>query len=294
MDMLYPNFLAPIDEYTNLPFRLLCQKYGAIATCVPLVNSTAIARGDKIAFVDAHQDEKDSGVQLVGSNVDDIEKAVQEIIKEKPFVKWFNLNCGCPSNKTIGCGGGSALLDRPDLICSAVSAMKRQHDNVSAKIRLNQKKEDTVKLCRMLEKVEVDFIIIHGRTAKQAYSGQCDWEQIKYLKEKLNVKIVGNGDIKTMEQGKFYVENGYCDSFMIGRAAMTNPKVFGGREIGDRLAIINEYIELYGEYVGTPSLSDVKLKAVNFITGVQNASQMRDKICRADTVEKIISIVENL
>ncbi|MFH1521159.1 MAG: tRNA-dihydrouridine synthase family protein [Candidatus Micrarchaeota archaeon] len=291
--MVWVNFLAPIDEYTNVPFRILCQKYGAEATCIPLVNSTAVARG-KFLF-DVNEDEKNLGVQLVGDDPVDIGKSTQILNKISSF-KWFNLNCGCPSLRTRESGGGSALLDRPEIIVESIKEMKKNTDKfVSVKIRLTGTAQETIELCKKIQTANVDFIIIHGRTAKQGYSGKCNWDTIKKIKEHIDVPVVGNGDINSIEDGNKLVKNKYCDSFMIGRAAMTNPLIFAGKQHCDydsKILLLQEYLELYQRYVGNPEISDLKLKAVNFISGVPNASQLRNRICRAKTTNEISSILD--
>ena len=134
--MVFKNYLAPIYDYTDLPFRLLCQKYGADALCVPLVSAAAIRHDrKKISLVDAHKDEKNLGVQLVGSETEDMGISAKTIIEELPFVSWLNINCGCPSARTRECGGGSALLSTPEKIAEIVNAMKVDIP-VSVKIRI--------------------------------------------------------------------------------------------------------------------------------------------------------------
>jgi tRNA-dihydrouridine synthase B len=295
--MVYSNFLAPIDEYTNLPFRLLCQKYGAKATCVPLVNSTAISRKpEKLDDMDAHRDEQDVGIQLVGNKPEDIDKTSKIIAEKMPYVKWLNLNCGCPSTKTRESGGGSALLDQPEVIEQAVSEMKKYHDNVSVKIRLKPSLDETVKLCKKIENAGANFLIVHGRTVKQGYSGKCNWEAIRVIKEKVGIPVAGNGDIQTVEHGKILVERGYCDSFMIGRAAMANPMVFSGRipNLDDRKEIFAEYLELSRRYLAKENLGDIRVKTVNFVNSVPNAAELRNRICRAKTIKIIMELIEGL
>jgi tRNA-dihydrouridine synthase B len=292
--MLYGSFLAPIDGYTNLPFRLLCQKYGAEAACVPLVNATAIARNaDMAGTVDAHADEKNLGVQLVGNDPDAIGLSTRAIMERFPFVSWLNLNCGCPSVRTRGSGGGSALLAHPERIVRSVLAMQKAGRPVSVKLRIKDSLEGTAAICRRLEESGVDFIIIHGRTPGQGYSGKADWELIRALRERLEVPIVGNGDITSASEGKRRVEGAYCDSFMVGRAAMGNPMLFCDRKpalLADRFAMLRDYLSIHMKYAGEPQLSDVKMKAVNFMSGSPDASLMRNKICRAKSIEEILAL----
>lgn len=101
------SFLAPIDNYTNLPFRMLCQKYGAEAGCVPLVSAYTLSREKaKITLVDTHEDERYPGVQFVGKEPLAMGEALRQISRERRF-SWVNLNCGCPSTHTVGSGGGA-------------------------------------------------------------------------------------------------------------------------------------------------------------------------------------------
>ena len=288
---MYGNFLAPIDGYTDLPFRLLCSEFGAAACCVPLVNAEAIVRGKKI--VDAHPEEDNVGVQLVGSNPETIGKACQVIIDEKPFIKWLNLNCGCPSSRTMECGGGSALLKTPKIIMESIAKMKRYGLPVSVKIRASR---NTVKLCKDMEKHGADFIIIHGRTPGQGYSGKNNWDMIKKVKESIGIPVVGNGDITMAKQGMEYVENGYCDSFMVGRAAMFNPMIFSDRTPTkqDRIGLLEHYLRLHKDYIGEPAIRDVRLKAIQFISGITGASALRDRITKAKTSDEIRENIKSI
>ena len=295
--MIYSSFLSPIDDYSNLPFRLLCQKYGAEAVCVPLINSTAIARDrSKISIVDAHPDEKNIGVQIVGNDPNAIGVACKTIAESMPFVSWLNINCGCPSVRTMNTGGGSALLQYPEKIVQSILQIKNQVGiPVSVKIRIKNNFQDTLSLCKELERAGADFLIIHGRTPQQGYSGKADWQFIKSLKERLNIPLVGNGDIISASQGRKAVVDGCCDAFMIARAAMSNPLVFENgqtKTTAEKFSILEEYIFFYKRYIGKPELRDVKLKAVQFMSCAPNAAELRNRICRATSVEEIESIKE--
>ncbi len=301
--MIYSNFLSPIDDYSNLPFRLLCQKYGAVATCVPLVNSTAIANMEqKISLVDAHPDERNIGVQLVGNDPIDMGKSAKIIVDKLPHISWLNLNCGCPSARTMNSGGGSALLHHPDKIVNSIKEIRKSIEKttdipITVKIRIKNNIIDTLAICKELEQAEVSFIIIHGRTAGAGYSGKADWELIKAIKTQSSVPIVGNGDITTAIEGQKLVENGFSDSYMLARAAMNNPGMFSNeqpKDIDERMDLLDEYISIYKNYLGEPKLKDVKLKALNFVSGSVNAASIRNMIARAKTVDEILEIKEKL
>ncbi|MFN7990869.1 MAG: tRNA-dihydrouridine synthase family protein [Candidatus Micrarchaeia archaeon] len=293
--MIYRNYLSPIDGFSNLPFRLLCQKHGADAACVPLVNSAAIIRNPKkIDYVDAHPDERNIGVQVVGNMPEELGLSVRMIDEARPFISWFNINCGCPSVRTMESGGGSAMLAHPEKIARSVAEIRKSTDKpVSVKIRIKDDLEATAGLCRMLEEAGAHSIIIHGRTAKQGYSGRADWELIKALKERLSVPVIGNGDIASAREGVELVAKGYCDSYMVGRAVMANPLFFSGKSPGnleERVRLIEDYISLHRKYLGEPEVRDLRLKAASFMNGVPGASAVRNRICRSKSVAELMDL----
>ncbi len=289
--MIHRSYLAPIDEYTDFAFRLLCQRHGAAASCVPLVNSMAIIQG-KLGIVDAKEEEKNLGLQIVGSDAGTIGKSCEIIEREKPFLAWFNLNCGCPSTRTMESGGGSAMLAYPQKIREAVVEMRKNTDKpVSVKIRIKNNLEQTIDLCKEIIKAEADFIVVHARTPKQGYGGRADWELIRSLKSEIDIPVIGNGDIESKGQGEDYVRREYCDSFMVGRAAMSNPLLFEDKKPEtdeEKLSLLREYVGVFQEFEEEPKLKHVKLKALSFATGVKNASRIRNKISRAKKIEEII------
>lgn len=293
--MEWKCFLAPIHDYSDLAFRLLCQRYGAEATCAPLVSATAIARDrTKLSLIDAHPAERNLGVQLVGDDPAAMGKAAAAISEALPFVSWLNINCGCPSARTRECGGGSALLESPGKIVDAVRAVKRAAAKngmpVSVKLRLKDGTEGTASICKLIEGAGADFVIVHGRSVAQGYSGKADWEAIKSLKGRLGIPVIGNGDLKDAGEGGRLVADGYCDGFMIGRAAMANPMVFRNSRpanAGERFALLREYAALQEGYLGRQDLLAIKMKALNFMRGLPAAASMRDRISRARAPEQV-------
>jgi len=295
--VVFRNFLAPIDDYTNLPFRMLCQKHGADSACVALVSAAAIMRNRKaILSVDVHPDERNVGVQLVGGDPEQMGRAAKLIAERCPHASWLNINAGCPSARTRECGGGSALLDTPEKIFGMVGSMRRAADlPVSVKIRIGHDAKQTIALCKGIEKEHADFIIIHGRTPAQGYSGKADWDLIKSVKESVGIPVIGNGDITSSIDGERMVNDGFCDSYMIGRAAMADPSVFCGEKanaVDDILGLLDEYLALQKRYRGDFVLPDAKAKAVNMLKGIPNASSIRNRICRARSFEEFCSAKE--
>ena len=188
------------------------------------------------------------------------------------------------------------MLKHPDKIINSVIEMKKAIDiPVSVKIRILDNVGDTIDLCKKIEDAGVDFIIIHGRTIKQRYSGKCNWETIKAVKEKIDIPIIGNGDIRYPFEGKRYVDRYYCNSYMIGRAAMSNPMLFSNKEpkdVEERFDLLEQYIEIYKEYIGTPEIADIKVNALQIIRSTNNAAEIRNRICKTKDYQGIINFKE--
>ena len=246
-------------------------------------------------MVDTHADERGVGVQLVGKDAEPMAAAAREICGSR-HLSWLNLNCGCPSAHTMGSGGGSALLDQPDTICDMVRALRENAPGsveISVKIRVLPDTDRTLSLCKRIEEAGADFLIIHGRTPSQGYSGKADWELIRKAKDGSEIPIVGNGDILCSSEGRKRVEDGFCDAFMIGRAAMGNPLCFSdkepqGRE--ERTALLEEYARLSEIYLKRVDLKGLKLKAMNFFSCIPGACAYRNEIAKAKTAEEIMSL----
>ena len=287
------SFLAPIFGYTNAQFRLLCQRYGAKATVVPLVNASAISRGAKM--IDAYDSEKSLGVQLSGPRPEEFAKAVSIIERNFHLVKRFDVNAGCPAQGTMKDGGGSVLMRKPKTLAAIVKEMKKETDLlVSVKMRIFNNKTKIVQLATTIQEAGADFITIHGRTVKQGYSGYADWGMIQTVKENVSIPVIGNGDIKSTKEGEIRVREGYCNSFMIGRAAMSNPLVFKDKTeltYERRKKLFLEYHELCQE-LDHVEMKDLMPKALQFFRSIKDGAAIRHKLSQSKTVDELISKLE--
>lgn len=291
------NFLAPISEYTNLPFRTLCQRYGAVGVIAPLVNATALARRkDAIKQLEFCHKEKNFGVQLFGSDPSEFKTAAEALLDNFSHIKWFDINCACPMENVTKIGAGSALLRAPKKAEAIVSSLKRVGLPVSVKMRLLPAQRQTLEFCRAVEREGADFLIVHGRTPQQFYSGKADWERIRDLHESISIPLVGNGDIANSDEGKKLVRDGYCDSFMIGRAAMRNPLCFKNKELRslkEQKKILDEYYSLC-ERFGCVKINDLRQKALHIIRGCSNCSRIRAGISSLRSVEDFVRFLDNV
>lgn len=283
------TMLAPMADFTELPFRRLCKKYGAEATLVPLVSATGIANNIEYLKRIRVSEKENAGFQMFGTNPEHFNISAKFIRDEIPSIKWLDLNCGCPSPRTTAGGAGSKMLKKPKLAGEIVTVLKKNNFLVSVKMRLLPKIEDSLEFCRGVEKTGADFIIVHGRTESQGYSGKADWEAIKKIHETVGIPVVGNGDIQTVEEGKQKIDENYADAFMIGRAALSNPKIFASMRIKN----LEEAKELLGEYLAVckennySEITNIRLVAIQFFRGFRGSADIRNSLARAKNIEDI-------
>jgi len=294
---MFRSFLAPIHECTDLPFRLLCQRHGAESACVPLISAEMVARNpDKAALADAHPLERNLGIQVFGNGPEIVSRASGILAHRFPFAKYLNLNCGCPSVRTMGDGAGSAMLRKPETIALAVAGMRKASGMpVSVKMRIWNGFEGTLAIVRAAKEAGAQFVAIHGRTPEQGYGGIADWDIIRRVHDAADIHIVGNGDIGSAAQGEALVREGFCDSYMVGREAMANPLLFeNGKPDGirGRLSLLEEYARLHMELKGEPPVKALKARALGFMRGVPMACSLRNRITRAESLGDIASILE--
>jgi tRNA-dihydrouridine synthase B len=291
------SFLAPISEYSSLPFRLMCLENRADFASVPLVSAIAIRHSPETTKrIDLSEAEKGkTGIQLFGKEPSDFGNAIDKIKERFPFVEWFDINCGCPMQNVIASGGGSALLKSPERIAKIIEECKGHCRTVSAKVRILKTVEGTMKVCKAVEKSGADFIIVHGRTPEQGYSGKADWEAIKKIRKSLSIPVVGNGDITNVFQGRGLVEQGYCDAFMVARAAMSNPYVFNGKDSKGfvaRKAMLLDYIGRC-RALNALDIVDIRQKALFFMRGFPESAEMRNAMSRFKKIDEITGLLES-
>ncbi|TGC07249.1 tRNA dihydrouridine synthase DusB [Methanolobus halotolerans] len=300
--------LAPMSNVTNLPFRFLCREYGASMTYSEMISSDAVIYENVKTFRRgrSYDNEKPFGIQIFGNSPRVISEAALKI-EGTYHPDIIDLNCGCPAKLLTKDGFGAALLESPELIHSIVEKLSETVSiPVTAKIRVLEDMEKTLKIAQLIENAGACALTVHGRTRQQQYSGRSDMEYAKRIKEEISIPVIVNGDIVDEASAEYALEYTGCDGIMIGRAAMGNPFLFkrishylhtGGMleydECMQRVIDIRRYFSLMEEH-GLMHTINMRAHAQWFTRGIRNGRHIRNNIAEAQNTDEIILRIEEM
>ncbi len=222
--------LAPMAGVTTSSFRTIALEMGAGMVYAEMVSDKGLMYGNEktLKMIETAETEHPIAMQIFGSDYETITNAAK-LITSNTHVDVIDVNMGCPVNKVVKNGSGSALLKTPDKIYDIVKSLKDNIDiPITIKIRAgfdhNNINCDVV--TKLACKAGVDAIAIHGRTRSDFYNGTANLDYIKMVKEVSTVPVIGNGDIKSIDSAIKMYEETNVDALMIGRASLGNPWIF--------------------------------------------------------------------
>ena len=306
LDFSNKLLLAPMSNITNLPFRLICKKYGADFVYSEMLNCDAYLMDNKKTKKRAYfvEEERPVGIQIFGSSIEKLTKAAKKIEKElKPDL--IDINIGCPAYNVMKTGGGASLLKSPKIFEIIKSLSSSISIPLTCKIRILSKGIDTINVAKLIEKSGAKALTVHGRTVKQGYSGNANWDIVKKIKQKLSIPVILNGDIIDEISAKKAFEETKCDSIMVGRAAIGNPYLFKRIKyylktgkmleeitINDKINDFFEYLNLC-EKTRYLDLVVIKTQANHFVKNLYGVRQLRRKISECKNIEQLKLVLNN-
>ena len=308
-----PLFLAPMEDVTDIGFRMLCKRYGAAMVYTEFVSAEALVRSVKstMAKLNICDEERPVGIQIYGRDVPQMVEAARIVEEAKPDI--IDLNFGCPVKKVAGKGAGAGMLQNIPLMLDITREVVRAvHVPVTVKTRLGWNCEQLVitDLAEQLQDCVIQALTIHGRTRSQMYTGQADWTLIGEVKRnpRIHIPIIGNGDITTPEEAQQAFDRYGVDAVMVGRATFGHPWIF--KEMRDyldgnapdtamnsnwKLDVLEEQlrinVERIDEYRGILHTRR-HLAASPLFKGIPNFRQTRIAMLRAETVDELLGIME--
>ncbi len=302
-----PLFLAPMEDVTDIGFRLLCKRFGAAMVYTEFVSAEAIVRSVRstLSKMVLHSEERPVGIQIYGRDVDSMVEAAKIVEQAGPDV--IDINFGCPVKKVAGKGAGAGMLRNiPLLLDITRQVVQAVHVPVTVKTRLGWDSDNLVitTLAEQLQDCGIQALTIHGRTRSQMYTGQADWSLIGEVKSnpRIHIPIIGNGDIDSPESARRAFDTYGVDAVMIGRATFGRPWIFqdirkGGESltVDEKIDVLKEQlrinVERIGEYRGILHTRR-HLAASPVFKGIPDFKKMRIAMLRADTAENLTSIIE--
>ncbi len=313
-----PLFLAPMEDVTDIGFRHLCKRFGAAMVYTEFVSAEALVRSVKstVSKLTISDEERPVGIQIYGRDVPQMVEAAQ-IVENEAHPDIIDLNFGCPVKKVASKGAGAGMLRNiPLLLDITREVVKAVKTPVTVKTRLGWDSENLIitDLAEQLQDCGIQALTIHGRTRSQMYTGEADWTLIGEVKAhpRIHIPIIGNGDIRSLDEAEAAFNRYGVDAVMIGRATFGQPWIFSRQQlsIDEKIDILKEQllinIDRISEMKGTKD--DTKKRRSNeyrgilhtrrhlaaspVFKGIPDFRQTRIAMLRAESADELFDILE--
>ena len=309
----FPLLLAPMEDVSDPPFRVVCKENGADLMYTEFISSEALIRdaAQSVAKLDIFEYEKPIGIQIFGHDIDVMRETVEITERVQPDI--IDINYGCPVKKVTCKGAGAGILkDIPKMVKMTAEMVKTTDLPITVKTRLgwDENTKYIVDVAERLQDVGIQAIAIHGRTRKQMYKGEADWSLIGKIKDnpRMTIPIFGNGDVDSPQKAAKMRKQYGVDGIMIGRAAIGYPWIFkeikhyfstgellDPPSIDERISVYRKHLDFSIEWKGLKrGLLEMRRHYTNYFKGIPHVKPFRSRLVTCDSYDGVLDIVEEL
>jgi nifR3 family TIM-barrel protein len=309
----FPLLLAPMEDVSDPPFRVVCKDNGADLMYTEFISSEGLIR-DAIKSrrkLDIFDYERPIGIQIFGGDEDSLAMAAKIVEVTQPDL--LDINFGCPVKKVAGKGAGAGVLKDIDLMVRLTDAVvKATNLPVTVKTRLgwDENSKNIEEVAERLQDVGIKALSIHGRTRSQMYKGEADWTLIGQVKNnpRIHIPIFGNGDIDSPQKAVEYKNRYGVDGVMIGRAAIGYPWIF--REIKhyiqtgeimppptleERVDVCRKHLRKSIEWKGViVGINEMRRHYANYLKGLPGIKDYRNRLVTLKTMEEVEGVLDEI
>ena len=306
--------LAPMAGITNLAYRTMMKPFGCGLVVSEMVSDYALIYGNKetINMLQTNEIERPLSVQLFGGSKESLVNGAKKLLEIGDF-EILDINLGCPVPKVVKENAGSSWLKlgrEEELYETIKEIVSVSSKPVTCKIRLGWDNDsiNCVNTCKILEKAGVSLIAIHGRTRSEFYLGHADYEQIKLAKEAVNIPIIANGDINSLDEAIEVLEYTHADGLMLGRGALGNPKLITqidtylktGTKIPDasieeRITYMYDHFNLLEKLKGEfKACQEFRGISTHYLKGIIASRKFKVRLSQMKSKQEFFDIMEDL
>ncbi|WP_294560654.1 tRNA dihydrouridine synthase DusB [uncultured Traorella sp.] len=306
-----PVVIAPMAGITNPAFRQICKQFKAGLVYTEMVSDKAICFENKktLGMTEVLEDEHPLTMQIFGHDIDSMVQAAK-FLDTRTDCDIIDVNMGCPVNKIVKSNAGSALMRDEEYAAELMhEIIKHVKKPVTVKMRIgwDSESKNCVSLAKKLESAGVSAIALHGRTKTQMYEGKADWSYIKKVKEAVQIPVIGNGDVRSVEDMIAMLEETGCDMVMIGRGVLGDPwliqrcvhyletgEIIQDTGVEEKFDLAYNHAvslcELKGERVG---MKEMRGHAAWYMKSLKYSHRVKEKISMMSTLDEFQDILVN-
>ncbi|MEM1126828.1 MAG: tRNA dihydrouridine synthase DusB [Bacteroidota bacterium] len=307
-----PLFLAPMEDVSDPPFRLICKRLGADMLYTEFISSGGLVYDAEGSHqkLDIYDAERPVGIQIFGGDVEQVRGATRIVDAVEPDL--IDINFGCPVKKVVCKDGGAGILrnlPKMEAITQAVLEGATRPVTVKTRLGWNDQSIHILEVARMLEACGIQALAVHARTRSQMYKGEARWPWLRRIKDESGIQIplIGNGDATTPEKVEAMFDETGVDAVMIGRGAIGNPWIFRDAKHylatgellpppswTERVAVVAEHLTLKCEWLGErKGVLEMRRMYGGYFKGHRGASRLRQLLMQHETRPGVLEVLLN-